>query len=107
MTVVFSAEQAAASLWDYGEDELVDRALALTAAELREIWSIAGSYWNSGYPLPVTSHRVVLGHVTALAVITYLEGDLRPLARDRRRPATSRPENLRDPQPVPPGTGLG
>lgn len=103
--VVFSAEQAAASLWDYGEDELVDRALALTDADLREIWSIAGRYWESGYPLPVTSQRVVLGHVNALAVITHLEGRLRPLARERRRPARSRPESLRDPRPVPPGTG--
>lgn len=106
MTVVFSAEQAAASLWDYGEDELVDRALSLTDAELRKIWSIAGKYWDPGYSLPVTSQRVVLGHVSALAVITYLEGGLRPLVRERRRPAKSRPEHLCDPQPVPPGIGL-
>jgi hypothetical protein len=104
--VVFSAEQAAASLWDYGEDELVDQALALTDADLREVWSIAGRYWDTGFPLPVTSQRVVLGQVSALSVITHLEGRLRPLARERRRPGTSRPAHLRDPRPVPPGTGL-
>jgi hypothetical protein len=103
VSVTFSAEQAAASLWDYGEDELVERALALTDAELREIWSIAGRYWDPGHPLPVTSQRIVLGHVSALAVITYLEGAPRPLARERRRPTRSRPERLRHPQPVPPG----
>lgn len=106
MHVVFSAEQAAASLWDYGEDQLVDRALSLSDAELRELWSIAGQYWDPGYPLPVVTQRVVLGHVTALATITFLEGDLRPLARERRRRQSDKPESLRDPKPVPPGVGL-
>lgn len=106
LRVIFSADQAAASLWDYGEDELVDRARALTDSELDEIWSIAGRYLDPQCVLPVHNQRVVLGHVTALAVITYLEGELRPLARERRRPQKERPEHLRDPQPVPPGTGL-
>jgi len=106
MRVVFSAEQAAARLWDYAEDGLVDRALALADSELREVWSIAGRYWGASYPLPIHGQRVVLGHVTALAVITYLEGELRPLARERRRSQKDRPEHLRDPQPMPPSTYL-
>ena len=100
------AEQAAASLWDYGEDALIEGALELSDADLRQVWSIAGKYWDPGYPFPIHGQRVVLGHVSALATITFLEGKPRPLARERRRPQKSRPERLRDPRPVPPGVGL-
>lgn len=106
MRVVFSAEQAAASLWDYGEDELIEPALALTERELREAWAIAGRYWDPAFPLPITNQSVVLGHVTALATITLIEGQLRPLARERRRSQSSKPQRLRDPQPPPSATAL-
>lgn len=106
MYVMFSAEQAAASLWDYGEDDLIDRALALSEAQLREAWTIAGRYWDPTFPLPSMKQRVCLGHVTALATITLVEGRLRPLARERRRSQRSKPERLRDPQPPPSGTAF-
>jgi hypothetical protein len=59
--VHFSRIAVAASLWDYGEDDLADTALQMTDADLRD-------------------------HVTAFAAITYFEGKIRPLNRTRRRP---------------------
>lgn len=104
MRVIFSAEQAASSLWDYGEDELVDQALAFSESDLRELWAIAGVYWDPEYLLPVIGQKVTLNHVSALAAVTFLEGELRPLAQERRRPQKLKPERLRNPQPVPPST---
>jgi len=37
MRIVFSAEQAAAALWTYGEDSLVDKALALIENDFRQV----------------------------------------------------------------------
>jgi hypothetical protein len=102
MYVVFSSEQAAASLWDYGEDALVEPALALDDDRLQQAWTLAGRYWDPTFALPGMKHRLTLGHVAAFAVITLLEGDLRPLARERRRAQRSKPEHLRNPKPVPP-----
>ena len=98
--VVFSATQAAAALWTYGEDALVDQALALTEADLRRLWRIAGSHWKADHGLPLTA-RLVLDKVTAFACIEHLEGQLRPLAQERRRPRSKMPELLQNAQPVP------
>jgi hypothetical protein len=78
--VMFSAEQAAAALWTYGEDDLIDSALALTERGLRELWVIAGSHWRDDHNLPLQS-RLVLDKVIAFACIEYLEGTVRSLAR--------------------------
>jgi len=100
MRIVFSAEQAAAALWTYGEDSLVDKALALTENDLRQVWAIAGRHWRSDHDLPIKT-RLVLDKVTAFACIEYVEGHIRPL---RRRPRKNMPERLRNARPVPPGT---
>lgn len=42
--VHFSRSAVAASLWDYGEDELADRALQMTDADLRHVQAIAANY---------------------------------------------------------------
>ena len=99
MLVVFSAEQAAA-LWTYGEDALVERALALEETELRRAWSIAGACWRSDHGLPLAG-RLVLDKVTAFACIEVLEGRVRPLTRERRRPLKEMPERLRKAPPWP------
>lgn len=104
--VIFSAEQAASALWDYGEDQLVERALALTDADLRRGWSIAGDYWFDGDDLPVRKQRVTLNHVNALAAIAVIEGRLRPLAQERRRPQKGKPESLVHVRPVDPSTRI-
>lgn len=101
--IVFSADQAAASLWRYAEDELVERALPLTMEDLKHLWALAGSHWREDHDLPLTS-RLVLDKVTAFACIEYFEGAVRPLRQERRRPAKTMPERLRNAQPVPPGT---
>lgn len=97
--VIFSTEQAAASLWDYGEDQLVDTALAMSDQELRRVWAIAAEYYAAEYPLPDPGQKITLNHVVAFATVTHLEGQLRPLSRGRSRPKKGRPEQLRDPQP--------
>ena len=102
MTVIFSAEQAAAALWAYGEDGLIDRALAIADADLPRLWEIAGDYWEADNGLPLRT-RLVLDKVTAFAAITFLEGRVRPLTQERRRPRTSMPQRLRDARAVDPG----
>src|SRR5690349_6130060 len=89
--VSFSITQAAASLWDYGEDDLAERALALSDEDLRAVWRIAATHENPSYPLPIEGQRITHNHVNAIATIAYLEGRLRPLARTRRRPEKDRP----------------
>jgi hypothetical protein len=101
----FSKSQTAASLWDYAEDELADRALQMSDVDLECIQGIAAHYESPSYPLPVEEQRITHNHVTALAAITYFEGQLRPLARTRRRPEKNRPERFK-PIGLPPGYGL-
>lgn len=101
--VHFSESQVAASLWDYGEDTLAERALVMSPSELVDIRAIAASYEDPNYPLPLTGQRITHNHVTAFAAITYFEGRVRPLARTRRRPEKDRPRHLR---PSPPAAGV-
>ncbi len=99
--MLFSKSQVAASLWDYGEDDLAHRSLGMTDAELAKIQRIAAWYKDPEYPLPVEGQRITNNHVVALAAITFFEGAVRPLARTRRRPEKNRPSELR-PEPLPP-----
>jgi hypothetical protein len=103
--VYFSRSAVAASLWDYGEDALADRALTMSDADLRGVQAIAANYEDPAYPLPIAGQRITHNHVTALAAITYFEKDIRPLTRTRRRPERTRPTRF-TPLPPDPGTGL-
>lgn len=96
--VHFSKRQVAASLWDYGEDDLAHRALGMAGAELVKIQRIAAWYEDPRYPLPVEGQRITHNHVVALAAVTLFEGAVRPLTRNRRRPEKDRPAEFR---PVP------
>ena len=102
--VHFSKSAVAASLWDYAEDALADRALTMSDEDLRSVQTIAAHFEDPAYPLPVEGQRVTHNHVAALAAITYFEQDLRPLARTRRRPERSRPARF---TPLPPDLGTG
>ena len=103
--VHFSKSQAAAALWDYGEDDLADRALGMSDEDLGRIQNIAARFEDPSYPLPVEGQRTTHNHVTALAAITFFEGRVRPLSQSRRRPEKNRPERF-TPTPLPPDTGL-
>jgi hypothetical protein len=96
-----SKSQVAAALWDYGEDELATRAIAMTDAELANIERISAWYEDPAYPLPMSGQRITHNHVNAFAAITLFEGRVRPLARTRRRPQRDRP-NAFEPQPPSP-----
>lgn len=100
--VHFSKSQVSASLWDFGEDKLAERALGMGDSDLLSIQAIAAWYEDPTYVLPVEVRRISHLHVTALAAITYFEGAIRPLARTRRRPAKDRPSRF---DPVPPEFG--
>jgi hypothetical protein len=104
-SVYFSKSQAAAALWDYGEDDLADRAAEMNDEDLGRIQNIAAHFEDPSYPLPVEGQRITHNHVTALAAITFFEGQVRPLARRRRRPKKNRPERF-TPTPLPPDAGL-
>ncbi len=101
----FSKSAVAASLWDYGEDDLADRALAMSDADLLSVQGIAANYENPAYQLPILGQRITHNHVTALAAITYFEQDIRPLTQTRRRVERTRPARF-TPLPPDPGTGL-
>ncbi|UIN30320.1 hypothetical protein [Microbacterium binotii] len=90
----------AGCLWDFGEDELAERALAMSADDHAAILRIAAVYENPRHPLPVVGRNITHGHVNALAAIAYFEGALRPLAQNRRRPQKNRPDRFRTPPPV-------
>jgi hypothetical protein len=103
--VYFSKSQAAAALWDYGEDVLADRALGMSDEDLGRIQNIAAHFEDPSFPLPVEGQRTTHNHVNALAAITFFEGQLRPLSQSRRRPEKNRPERF-TPTPLPPDAGL-
>ena len=92
--MTFSIGVAAADLWLFGEDDLAHAALKLSDEQLFHAWLHAARYYDADYPLPVTGRRVTLGHVVAFAVMAVLEGRLRPLARQRRRPAHAMPAEI-------------
>lgn len=63
--------------------------------ELRDVQTIAGHYEDPANPLPVEDgRRITHAHVMALAYVTYVEGEVRPLARSRRRAQKGRPEHF-------------
>ncbi|MDQ3640863.1 MAG: hypothetical protein M3450_05175 [Actinomycetota bacterium] len=93
--VIFSAGVAAGELWAFGEDDLAQRALDLSEQQLLAAWRLAETYDSPDFPLPVYGRTITNGHVMAFAVMSVLEGDIRPLARERRRPKSHMPEAIR------------
>ena len=47
--VIFSAEQAAAALWTYGEDALASQALLILEQDLPSLWTWAGDHWREDH----------------------------------------------------------
>ena len=81
----------ASALWDYGEDDLAQRALEMTEDDRLNICRIEAWYESPEYPLPMTGQRITHNHVAAFAAVTFFEGAVRPLAQTRRRPRKDRP----------------
>lgn len=92
--VVFSSGAAAVELWAFGEDDLSARMLCIVDDVLLNLWKTAAVFYGETYPLPVVGRRITGGHVIAFACMFHLEGDLRPLARQRRRARSAVPEHL-------------
>lgn len=94
--VIFTAAQAAKDLWDFGEDEYVEKALSLTDSELKRLHMETYTLLtpNSLKILGTRSQDYNLGMMTAFALIVYFEGKRRPLARKRRRNANLLPARL-------------
>jgi hypothetical protein len=86
-----SKSLVAAALWDYGEDALAERAIAMTDEDLAKIEAISAWYEDPSYPLPLSGQRITHNHVSAFAAITLFEGRVRPLTQSRRRPQRDRP----------------
>jgi len=81
----------ASALWGYGEDALAERALAMSEEERVKIDKISAWYEMPDYSLPMTGQQITHNHVAAFAAIILFEGQVRPLARTRRRPGKDRP----------------
>jgi hypothetical protein len=96
-----SKSQVASALWDYGEDALAERAIAMTDEDLTSIENISAWYEDPAYPLPMSGQRITHNHVGAFAAITLFEGRVRPLSQTRRRPQRDRPPAF-EPQPPSP-----
>ena len=71
--VVVSRSQVAASLWDYAEDELADRAATMSHDELAAIRRIDAVFDDATYPLPMQGQRITNNHVIAFAAVASLK----------------------------------
>ncbi len=96
--VVFSSGSAAVDLWAFGEDDLADQMAEFDDERMLDLWRTAATYYDESFPLPVTGRKITLGHVVAFACMHHLEGVLRPLARQRRRPTSTIPTRLAEVQ---------
>ncbi|MGH1506500.1 MAG: hypothetical protein ACRBI6_23320, partial [Acidimicrobiales bacterium] len=88
--------QAAQDLWAFGEDQLSAQALEIRDSEMASMWHGAGTFYDPSYSLPVAGRKVTVGHVIAFSAMWHLTGELRALARVRRRPAKDLPAAIRE-----------
>lgn len=83
------AKMTALDLWEFGEDDYIDKALRLSDDELKMLGEKVYTCFNEqfyekiGRSVPASGYDI--GFVTALVLVEYFEGGLRPLKRDRRR----------------------
>jgi hypothetical protein len=96
LRVTFAAAGAATDLWEFGEDALAEAVLCFSEMELLSAWRQAAAYYDPSVALPVEGRRITLGHVVAFACMHQIEGSIRPLARQRRRPASAVPEHIKN-----------
>ena len=108
--ITFRRELLAEVLWEYGEDELAERALRLSEWQLTRVQRL--TVWHELHdPEPTTGPKLSGGRLMARAMIDYIEGSNRDTKRLRRR---TRPDDerydaayrssVRDGTPLPPST---
>lgn len=91
-------KQAALDLWEFGEDAYIERALLLSDDELTHVGVDTYNNFNkdfykkAGKSLPNSGYDI--GFVTALTLVEYFEGGVRPLKRNRRRSHVGLPKYL-------------
>jgi hypothetical protein len=89
--ITFRRELLAEVLWEYGEDELAERALRLKERQLRRIQRLTA--WHEiNDPDPTAGPKLTGGRLMARAAIDYIEGSGRDTTRRRRR---TRPDDQR------------
>jgi hypothetical protein len=81
----------AEELWSFGEDSLYPEALRLSDEDMVRLWLLAGG-------LLLKERARSSGEATALAAVAVIEGNQRPLARERRRPQANRLRFERTPE---------
>ena len=81
----------AEELWSFGEDALYAKPLEMSDDELIAVWGLAGKLY-------VTDDARSGGEAAAMAAVATIEGKRRPLARNRRRPQSQRPEFEKTPE---------
>ncbi len=97
--VYTSKSVVAAALWDYGEDELADRAIAMTDAELLSVENMSAWFEDPSYPLPMTGQRITHDRVNAFAA-SPVRGKCAAAPRTRRRAQRGRPTRYEPRPPV-------
>lgn len=80
----------------FGEDALAETLLTFSELDLLAAWRQAAIYYDASVPLPVEGRKITLGHVIAFACMRRIEGSIRPLARQRRRAASTVPEHIKN-----------
>lgn len=96
--VDFIPKNAALDLWEFGEDEYVDRALSLSDEEFELLGERVYANFNEellkkgSKAMPKSGYDI--GLVTALTLVEYFEGKARPLKRSRRRSHLALPKKL-------------
>ena len=91
MSVVWTERTSLAEdLWRYGEDDLWQRVLTASDQTMEAIGLRAMDHLLHGQALP-SGGSMLISKALALAAVEVLEGDERPLRRDRRRPQRDLP----------------
>jgi hypothetical protein len=96
--IAIKPKQAARDLWEYGEDDYVDRVFRLSDEVLNTLGKRAyknlnnGVYEKGGKILSASGYD--LGYITALTIVEYFESDPRILKRSRRRNLKDLPKDL-------------
>ena len=80
----------AIDLWRYGEDDLWKRVLTLPDKSMKRIGERADQRLVYG-PTTRTGDSMLISKALALAAVEVLEGNPRPLKRERRRPESEFP----------------
>ena len=89
--MIFRRDVLAESLWQYGEDELAERALRLSDRQLKRVQRLA--VWHREHdPEPTEGPKLTSGRCMARGMIDFAELRARDTKRTRRR---TRPDDQR------------